>query len=169
MLSNLYKLVNGAHAAKDGKVAQYHVAGHLGIVAHNAVVTNLAIMGNMAIRHDEAIITNLGCPPVFTAPVNGYKFTNRRIVADFNGGRFILKFKVLRNRCYDRPRKDPAVFANPGAFHNGNIASDPGAFTNFNVLVYDTKWINFYISSKLGIRMDVCMGVNHGWYLLMRN
>jgi hypothetical protein len=169
MLSNLHKLVNGAHATEYRKIPQYYVAGHLGIVAHDAVVTNLAIMGDVTICHDKAVVPNLGCPPVFTSAVNGYKFTNGSVVANFDGSWFILKFKVLRNRSYNCPRKDPAVFADAGAFHDGYIASDPGAFTNFYVLVYDTKGINFYIRSKLGIRMDVCMGVNHWWYLLMWN
>ena len=95
-------------------------------------------MCNMTIRHNQAIITNFGFPPVFGAPVNGNKFADGGVVSNLNRGIFTFKFKILRNCCNYCTRKNAAVFTNPCTFHNGYIAANPGAFTNFYILVNNT-------------------------------
>ena len=147
--------------AKNSIIANITWPGHLCIVAHDTVIANNTIMCNMAVCHDQAIVSHFGGPPVFAAPVNGYKFPNGSIITDLYSCIFTFIFKVLRNGRNNSTRENAAVLTNSCTFHNGYIAADPGAFTNFYILVNNTKRINLYIGCKLGIGMNVCMRMNH--------
>jgi hypothetical protein len=161
MLPYLHKLVYRTHTGQYGIIAHYHMAGHLGIIAHDAIIADDAVMGNMAVCHDQAVIANLGGPPVLASPVYSNKFTNSGIVTNFNRGLFPLIFQILRNGGYDGPGKYPAVFSYPGAFHDGYIAADPGTFPNFHVLMQNTERIYLDIGGQFGIGMNICVGMNH--------
>jgi hypothetical protein len=137
------------------------MAGHLGIVAEDAVIAYDAIMRDVAVSHDQAVVSNLCGPPVAAAAVDCHKFTDGRIVANLHRGLFALVFKVLGDGRYYGAWKDPAVPAYPGAFHNGNIAADPGAFAYFNIVVDNGKRVYFNVCRQLGIGMNICMRMNH--------
>jgi hypothetical protein len=137
------------------------VASHLGVVAHDTVVSHDAIVRNMAVGHDETVISYHGLPSVLGSPVDGNKFPDGGIVADFNGGLLSFKFQVLGGSSNNRSWKDPAVFPDPGSIHDGYIAANPGSFSNFHILVDDRKRIDLDIGRDLCILMDIGMGVDH--------
>ena len=82
MLPNTHKLMDGAHASQDCPVVDEHVAGDLGVVAHNAVVANDAIVGQVAIGLYEAIAANDGLFTVLGAAVDSDEFANSGIVSN---------------------------------------------------------------------------------------
>jgi hypothetical protein len=161
MLPEVYELVNGAHAADDGIIANHHMTGHLGIVTENTVIANNAVVRNVAVSHDQAVVSHLCGPTVAAAAVNGHKFTDGRIVSNLYRGFFAFIFQVLGDGRYYSAWKDPAVPAYPGAFHNGNVAADPGAFAYFNIVVDNGKRVYFNVCRQLGIGMNICMRMNH--------
>jgi hypothetical protein len=108
----------------------------------------------MAISEDHAVIADHGPPAVAGTPVYRYKFADGRIVPDLNGRVFAIELKILGISGNNRPRKDPAVLSNPGAFHYRNIASDPGTSTNLNIFMNHCEGVHLYIGREAGIRMD---------------
>jgi hypothetical protein len=161
MLTDVYKLVNGAHTCQDREITKGNMPGHLCIVAHDAVVADHTIVGNMTVSHDEAIVANLGGPFIFAATVDRHKLTYSGIVADLNGGVFAFIFQVLGNTSNYSSRENAAVIADAGALHDGYIAADPGAFSNFYILMDHAEWVNFYIGGQFGVWVDVCVRMNH--------
>src|SRR6266498_4203048 len=104
--------------------------------------------------------------------MNGNKFTEGSIVAYVNISFFAIEFKVLRNSGNYSTGKNAAVFSNTSALHNSNIAANPGSFTNFHILVNNGKRINLHILCYLGVRMYICMRMNHalpltGWLIFL--
>src|SRR6266576_2134149 len=165
MMTNIYKLVYGAHATQYRPVANGDMTGHLGVIAHNAIVTHNTIMCQMAIRHQQAILSDYCFFLVLCTPVNGYIFPDRSVIANNNNGIFTLEFHILRNSCKYRPRENATVLSDTGALHDRHIRSDPCAFSDFYILVNDRKWINLYIRSQPGIRMNISMRMNHAGLL----
>lgn len=161
MAPDIDKLVYSAHAPDYGPVADRHVTGYLTIITHNAVISHNTVVGKMAIGHDQAVLADHRFFPVLGTPVNGYKFPDRSTITDIYIGIFALEFQVLRYGCNNRPRKDPAILANPRSFHDRNIGANPGTITHFHILVNNGKGVHFYVCSQLCIRVNVCMRVNH--------
>jgi hypothetical protein len=161
MLTNVYKLVNGAHTCQDREIAEGNMPGHLGIVAHDAVVADNAIMGNMTVSHDEAVVANLSGPFILAATVDGYKLTDGGIVADLYGSIFSFVFQVLGNSGNHSSRENAAVVSYTGTFHDGYIAADPGAFADFYVLMDHAERVNLYIGGQFSVWVDVCVRMNH--------
>jgi len=153
--------VNGAHAGQDSPVAYGNVARYLGVVADDAIVANKTIVCQVAVRHDKAVLTNPGRPPVLASAVDGNKFPDGGIVADFDRGLFAFVFQVLRNGGNYGAGKDAAVLADAGAFHDGNVATDPGAFADLYILMNHTEWINLYIGGQLRVGVNVRVWMDH--------
>jgi hypothetical protein len=165
MLADMYKLVDRTHARKDRIIAKHYMACHLGVVAHDAVVANHTIVSDMAVCHDQAIVSHLGGPFIFTAPVDGYKLADGSVITNFYCSILTFVFEVLRNTGNNSTRKNPAIVPDTRPFHDGNIAADPGSFSDFNILMNHTKRINLYIGSQLSIRMNVRVWMNHCFFL----
>ncbi len=145
----------------DAPVAHRYMTRHLRVVAHDAVVADDAVVRNVAIRHDEAVAAHFGNAFFHRAAMYGYKFADGGIVADFNSGFFAHKLQILRYGHQYGTRKYAAVFPDAGAFHNGDVAANPRTFSYFHVFVNDSKRVNFYVSGKLGIRMNIRVRMNH--------
>src|SRR5579872_3029599 len=118
-------------------------------------------MRDMAIRQDHAIVTYPGRPSIARPAVYRDKFPDGSIVANLHRCLFTVELKVLRVSRNDRTREDPAISADPGAFHNGNIAADPGSCTDLNVFVNHCEGVHLYIGGEPGFRVDGREGVDH--------
>jgi hypothetical protein len=118
-------------------------------------------VGNVAVGHNQAVVAHLGFAPVYRTPVDGYKFADGAVVAYFHQCFFASVLQVLRNGSYYGAGKDAAVFANAGAFHNGNVAAYPGAFANGYIAMHHGKGVNLYIVGQAGIGMYIRQWVNH--------
>jgi hypothetical protein len=121
----------------------------------------MTVVRNVAIRHDQAIVAHNRAPSVFGTAMDGYEFPDGGSITNHNSCFFFFKLKILRCCCDDRAREDAAVFTDPCAFHDGDIASDPGPFANLHILVDHGKRIYLYIGGQLGIGMDIRMWMNH--------
>jgi hypothetical protein len=137
------------------------MAGHLGIVAHNAIVAYHTIVGNMAVSHDKAVVANLGFSAVDGATIDGYKLPDGAIVANFYRGFFALKLQVLRDGSNNSAWKNAAILTNSGTFHNGYIAAYPCAFAYGYMAMYNGKRVHFYVVGQSGIGMYIGQRMNH--------
>src|SRR5258705_2913700 len=163
MIADLYKLVYGTHTGKYGPLTNSYMSRHLGVITYNTIITHQAIMGKMRISHNQAIFSDYSFFPVGRAAVYGYKFPDRSIITNYYSRIFTMKLKILWYGGNNCSRKDPAILTDPGTFHNGYIGTYPGAIANFHVLVNDRERVNFDIGGQFGIRMNICMRMNHGF------
>lgn len=122
-------------------------------------------MTDMTVCQDPAIVANHCFHSIRSTTVDSYKFTDSTIVANLNSRSFAVKFSVLRNSCNDSTGENAAVFTDPRPFHNSNIRAYPGTIAYLNILVDNSKRINLYVSRQPGIRMNVCMWMNHAVFL----
>src|SRR5580698_8393064 len=99
------------------------MTSHLGVIAQDTVVPDNAVMGDMAIRQDHAIAANRCPPTVAGAAMHRDKLPDGRIIPYLNRRFFAIELKVLRISRNNRSGEDPAIPADPGAFHNSDIAS----------------------------------------------
>src|SRR4051812_13108147 len=118
MLTNAGKLLYGTHSCNNGPVPHRYMPCHLGAVTHNTIITYNAIVGNMTVRHNKAIASYSGFTAIHRTPMYGYKLADSGIVSNFNNGFFACKFQILRNSSEYSTRKNTAVFAYTGTFHN---------------------------------------------------
>ena len=76
MLTNFYKLVNGAHTTDNSPVANRYMPCHLRIITGNTIITHQTIMRKMAIRHDQAVFANHRFITILRTTVYCNKFTD---------------------------------------------------------------------------------------------
>ena len=105
MLPDFYKLMYRTHTSQDGIIANGNMTCNLGIITHDAIIANNTIMRQVAIGHDQAVFANSCFPAVFCTTVNGYKFPDRCIVANYHNGIFIFKFRSWGMAAITAPGK----------------------------------------------------------------
>src|SRR5271154_1435740 len=147
MMTNVYELMNCAHATEYCPIINDHVAGNLCVITENAIISYNTIVRQMAICLDKTIFPDHSFFTVLRAAVNGNKFPDSCIIANKNIGIFALKFQILRNGANNSAGKNAAIFTNSRTLHDSYIRTNPCSFTDFNILVDNCKRVNFYICS----------------------
>ncbi len=133
-----------------------HVAGHLHIVANDAVITHHAVVGNVGVGHNQAAASNLGFPVLFGTATDGGVLPNSGVVAHKGERILVVVFQILRNSRNNGPGVDTAIFADPGAFIDNGMGGHPGTLADFHIFVDHGEGFYHYVAGDFRLRMNVC-------------
>src|ERR1043165_3465221 len=121
MLTYPCKLMNCTHTSDYSPVADHYMTCYLRVITDDTVIANHTIMSKMTISHDQAIFPYFCFVCFLSAAVDSYKFPDSCIITNKYIGVLTLEFQVLGYCSYYSTRKNPAIFTDPGSFHDGNI------------------------------------------------
>ncbi len=108
------------------------------------------VMRNMDIGHDQAVVSDLRNHACLCTPVQCAVLTDRHMIADLQIGFLTTEFEILWYCPDDCPGKDPAMPADPGTIHDGDIGSNPGVVTDHDIPADRCK------RSYLNVFADLC-------------
>ena len=96
----------------------------------------------MAISHDETIVANHSLAFRSSAAMNGDKFTDAGIIANYSQTVFAFKLQVLRYVADNSSRMDVAFIANSCSRMDCRIAVDNRTIANNHILINSHKRTN---------------------------
>src|SRR6266496_2528272 len=135
MLTNIYKLMYGTHAAKNCPITNRYMPRYLCVVTHDAIITNNTVVSQMAISHEKTIFTNNRFFFYSGATIHCYKFSDSSIVTYNYYGIFTLVFQILWNGGNNGTGKYPAVPSYSCTLHYCYIGTYPGTISYLHILV----------------------------------
>src|SRR5947208_2058137 len=104
--TNAHKMVYRAKRANRRPFFDDYMASQSCGVGQNNVIADYAIMRDMRVGHDERVIANAGqASALCRAAIDGDKFADGVVVADFKARRFAFVTQVLRGESDGRERK----------------------------------------------------------------
>src|ERR1043166_6368011 len=127
------------------------MAGHEGAVGEHAAIADDAIVRHVAVRHEEIAAADHRLHGMSGAAMDGHVFAEDVVVADFERGRFVVVFEMLRPFAEDGAGEYLIVLA------HGHWAEEIGAGPNQAVIAYgdvafnESKWANFDIFAEPGL------------------
>ena len=141
-------------------------------VGQDDVVADHAIMRNVAVGHDERAIADAGeASTLGGAAIDGDKFADGVVVADFEARRFAFVTQVLRGESDRRKRKKAIARADFRGPFDGNMGYEFAILTEFNVRADGAIGADFAGPGNLGSAIENGCGMSghRVWKLLKKN
>src|SRR5438552_17004147 len=92
-------LMHRTHCAHHSPILDRHVAAESGGISQDHAIPNYTIMRNVGVRHVQVVVAHAGDTTAFyRTPIDGDKFADLVVVADFQLSRLAGASDVLRRQ-----------------------------------------------------------------------
>jgi hypothetical protein len=155
------KMVHRAKRAHRGPFFHDDMASQSCGVGEDNVVADHAVMGHVGVGHDQGVIADAGeASTLGGAAIDGDKFADGVIVADFKARRFAFVTQVLRGESDRRKRKKAIARANRCGPFDGDMRDEFATFAEFDICANCAIGPNFAGGVNLRAGFDDCGAVN---------
>jgi len=161
VLTDAAKLVDAAEAADDRIVLDDDMSSQGAIVGKNDMVPDRAVMGHVGVGEEIVVISDDGLAPGARAAVDGAKFAEAVVGADFEVGRLGFVFKILRSLSDRTEREEMVAVSNPGGAGHADVTGEDAMGADGDIGSNDAEGPNFRIFSDLGRGVDDGGGMDH--------
>lgn len=155
------KLVNQAVAGNKYAVVDLDMAGEQSSVRHDDVIADQTIVPYMTMRHEESVGSDDGVFLHLVRAMNGKMFPEDVPCADFQAGRFISVFQILRGIANDAAGVKHVSLPHRGMSGNVHLRSYAALGADFHMGVDDRVRTDLDAGIEFGIGVNDGGGVNH--------
>lgn len=158
--ANADELLGGAVARKDHVVLKSAMAADEGPVREDAAIANDAIVSDMAVHHEEIVITDDSFHGVGGAAMNGHLFAEDVAIADFDAGRLVVIFEMLRPFAQDSAGIDEVASAEGHGPEEIRAGADDAIIADGHGAIDDGEGADLDVLAKAGLWRNHGSGVN---------
>ena len=159
--ANANKMVHRTQRAHRGPFFHDNVASQSCGVGQDDVVADHAIMRDVGVGHDERVIADASEASAFgRAAIDGDKFADSVVVADFEARGFVFVAQVLRGESDGGEREEAIAGADFCRAFDDDVRDELAGFAEFDVRANSTVgadfagWVNFRSGIEDGGGMD---------------
>jgi hypothetical protein len=153
-----HQMMHPAGAHHVDVITDDDVAGEHAVVGEQAIVSNLHIVGQMRVDHEKITVADTGhAAALFRAQMNGHRFPENVVLADFDARGRATEFAILRRTANHRMGMEFIIRADRRVADNRHVAEQLAPRPNPDMWANDAKRTDFHVSGQFGRRINDSM------------